>query len=104
MHAKKMWSIRTVCCVCGYQQLLVNMVYELRLVLHEILTKIAEHMKHFMIQKLKFQVVMKYFTLCSTSLLCYIRAKLTAPQDAHGRLVLQVYLGPNTLQFSATHR
>ena len=37
-----------VCCVCGYQQLLVNVVYGLRLVLHEILTKIAEHMKHFM--------------------------------------------------------
>ena len=66
MHAKKMWSMQTVCCVCGYQQLLVNVVYGLRLVLHEILTKIAEHMKHFMIQKLKFQVVMKYFTLCST--------------------------------------
>ena len=28
-------------------------------------------------------------------------SKVTAPQDAHGRLVLQVYLGSNTLEFSA---
>ena len=27
----------------------------------------------------------------------------TAPQDAHKRLVLQVYLGSNTLEFSAIH-
>ena len=30
--------------------------------------------------------------------------KVTAPQDAHRRLVLQVYLGSNTLEFSAIHR
>ena len=30
--------------------------------------------------------------------------KVTAPQDAHGRLVLQVYLGSNTLEFSAIRR
>ena len=30
-------------------------------------------------------------------------SKVTAPQDAYGRLVLQVYLGLNTLEFSATH-
>ena len=29
---------------------------------------------------------------------------LTAPQDAHKRLVLQVYFGSNTLEFSAIHR
>ena len=29
---------------------------------------------------------------------------LAAPQDAHKRLVLQVYLGSNTLKFSAIHR
>ena len=32
----------------------------------------------------------------------YISSKVTAPQDAHGGLVLQVYLGLNTLEFSAT--
>ena len=31
-------------------------------------------------------------------------SKVTAPQDAHERFVLQVYLGSNTLEFSATHR
>ena len=30
--------------------------------------------------------------------------KETAPQYAHGRLVLQVYLGSNTLEFSAIRR
>ena len=30
-------------------------------------------------------------------------SKVTAPQDAHGRLVLQVYLGSNTLEFSAVY-
>ena len=30
----------------------------------------------------------------------YITSKVTAPQDAHKRLVLQVYLGSNTLEFS----
>ena len=34
----------------------------------------------------------------------YYTSKVTAPQDAHGRLVLQVYLGSNTLEFSATRR
>ena len=29
--------------------------------------------------------------------------KTTTPQDAHKRLVLQVYLGLNTLEFSAIH-
>ena len=28
-------------------------------------------------------------------------SKVTAPQDAHKRLVLQVYLGSNILEFSA---
>ena len=31
-------------------------------------------------------------------------SKITAPQDAHRRLVLQVYLGSNTLEFSAICR
>ena len=31
-------------------------------------------------------------------------SKVTAPQDAHGRLVLQVYLGLNTIEFSAIRR
>ena len=34
-------------------------------------------------------------------MLYYIANKVTAPQDAQGRLVLQVYLGSNTLEFSA---
>ena len=33
-----------------------------------------------------------------------LNEKVTAPQDAHGRLVLQVYLGSDTLEFSAIHR
>ena len=33
-----------------------------------------------------------------------ITSKVTTPQDAHGGLVLQVYLGSNTLEFSAIHR
>ena len=33
----------------------------------------------------------------------YIMSKVTEPQDAHGMLVPQVYLGSNTLEFSATH-
>ena len=45
----------------------------------------------------------------SVELLCSIlfvicTSKVTAPQDAHRRLVLQVYLGSNTLEFSAIHR
>ena len=31
-------------------------------------------------------------------------SKVTTPQDAHRRLVLQVYLGSNTLEFSAIRR
>ena len=31
-------------------------------------------------------------------------SKVTAPQDTHRRLVLQVYLGSKTLEFSAIHR
>ena len=34
----------------------------------------------------------------------YITSKVTAPQDAHRRLVLQIYLGLNTLEFSSIHR
>ena len=37
-------------------------------------------------------------------LICLLTSKVTAPQDAHGRLVLQVYLGSNTLEFSAIRR
>ena len=37
-------------------------------------------------------------------LVCIYMSKVTAPQDAHRRLVLQVYLGLNTLEFSAIHR
>ena len=33
-----------------------------------------------------------------------IVTSITAPQDAHTRLVLQVYLGANTLEFSARSR
>ena len=32
-----------------------------------------------------------------------LMSKVTAPQDAHRRLVLQVYLGLNTSEFSAIH-
>ena len=33
-----------------------------------------------------------------------LTSKVTTPQDAHRRLVLQVYLGSNTLELSAIHR
>ena len=33
--------------------------------------------------------------------ICITSSKVTAPQDAHGRLVLQGYLGSNTLEFSS---
>ena len=36
--------------------------------------------------------------------LYYISSKVTVPQDAHKRLVLQVYLGSNTLEVSAVGR
>ena len=32
----------------------------------------------------------------------FITSKITAPQDAHRKLVLQVYLGSNTSEFSDT--
>ena len=60
---------------------------------------------------------MDYFTVSETfhKSLCHalenvsvcnkaIMSKVTAPQDAHRRLVLQVYLGSNTSEFSAIHR
>ena len=34
----------------------------------------------------------------------YIYEQSNRPQDAHGRLVLHVYLGSNTLEFSAIRR
>ena len=42
--------------------------------------------------------------LCIILVILYYTSKVTAPQDAHEGLVLQVYLGSNTLEFSATHR
>ena len=39
-------------------------------------------------------------TYHDTSKVCPISSKVTAPQDAHGRLVLLVYLGSNTLELS----
>ena len=33
-----------------------------------------------------------------------VSSKVTAVQDAHKRLVLQVYLGSNTIEFSGMHR
>ena len=38
------------------------------------------------------------------SYIIYITSKVTAPQDAHERLVLQVNLGSNALEFSAIRR
>ena len=46
------------------------------------------------------------------SILCYqmksekqtFSSSITAPQDAHKRLVLQVYLGSNTLEFNEIRR
>ena len=37
-------------------------------------------------------------------LVTLVTSKVTAPQDAHRRLVLQVDLDSNTLEFSAIHR
>ena len=34
----------------------------------------------------------------------FLLTSITAPQDAHKRIVLQVYHGLNTLEFSAMHR
>ena len=35
---------------------------------------------------------------------CIYSSKVTTPQDAHERLVLQVRLGSNTIKFSGIHR
>ena len=42
----------------------------------------------------------------ASSGLCIIilSSEVTAPQGAHGRLVLQVYFGSDTLEFSAIRR
>ena len=40
-----------------------------------------------------------YENVTVSSALCICISKVTAPQDAHGRLVLQVYLGSNTSEF-----
>ena len=39
----------------------------------------------------------KLYSFITDSFTCISTSKVTAPQDAHGRLVLQVYLGSNTL-------
>ena len=41
---------------------------------------------------------------CGLCIILVISSKVTAPQDAHRRLVLQVYLGSNTSEFSAIRR
>ena len=41
---------------------------------------------------------------CQSFLYHFTMSKVTAPQDAHNRLVLQVYLGSNTLEFSAIRK
>ena len=38
---------------------------------------------------------------CKLAIGTYSLTNITAPQDAHKRLVLQVYLGSNSLEFSA---
>ena len=57
-----------------------------------------------------FEVKVKVQLLCLNSN-CYVvitfgisMSKVTAPQDAHKRLVLQVYLGSNTLELRAIQR
>ena len=45
-----------------------------------------------------------YKNVTVSSALCICMSKATAPQDAHRRLVLQVYLGSNTLEFSGIRR
>ena len=43
--------------------------------------------------------------MCSSKVtLSMVMSKVTAPQDAHGGLVLQVCLGSSTLEFSAIRR
>ena len=37
---------------------------------------------------------------CGPYFSCILSSKVTAPQDAQGGLMLQVYLGSNTLEFS----
>ena len=42
---------------------------------------------------------------CGVTIFVWVlTSKVTTPQDAHRGLVLQVYLGSNTLEFSAIHR
>ena len=54
--------------------------------------------------------IIHYWILQQASLIFWdspefiFQASITAPQDAHTRLVLQVYLGLNTLESSAIHR
>jgi len=54
--------------------------------------------------------IIHYWILQQASLIFWdslefiFQASITTPQDAHMRLVLQVYLGLNTLEFSAIHR
>ena len=53
---------------------------------------------------LKLQLHVSSTKLFFTQSLASSTSKVTTPQDAHGRLVLQVYLGSNTLKFSAIRR
>ena len=48
--------------------------------------------------------IITYFVANSRIFLAFVTSKVTTPQDVHGRLVLQVYLGLNTLEFSAILR
>ena len=41
---------------------------------------------------------------CSVCMFFFCTLSITTPQDAHKRIVLQVYHGLNTLEFSAVHR
>ena len=49
-------------------------------------------------------ILLHYIVLFILFILFILSSKVTAPQDAHGRLVLQVYLGSSTLEFSAIRR
>ena len=56
-----------------------------------------------------YYIVRLYYLCYAGPLSCILEcniytSKVTALQDAHGRLVLQVYLSSNTLEFSAVHR
>ena len=48
--------------------------------------------------------IILYYIILYYIILYYIISSITAPQDAHKRIVLQVYHGLNTLEFSAIHR